>query len=331
MRAASITGAVLGRSGSGTAPERNHSVASATSDILAWRSVVVTSLALLMCLAPSIIRAAPTHEGQPDNQEAAVAKTAPATSTSDEDDLTIDPAEPDFTLVSLPTSLRLPRFKSAFRVTHRFAEPLTGNFGDLASNLFSLDSGAQIGLEYRFGIVRNGEVGIHRTSDRTIEFFGQYGIVRQTSSKPIDISALITIEGTNNFRDQYTPAFGAIVSHKIGELGALYVEPIWLHHTNTLTPEPSANAVDNDTFMVGVGGRARLRPTVSVVAEYSPRAAGFRPGVNHAGFGVEKRVGGHVFQLNVSDSSATTMGQIARGGPASKNWYLGFNISRKFY
>jgi len=25
------------------------------------------------------------------------------------------------------------------------------------------------------------------------------------------------------------------------------------------------------------------------------------------------------------------MGQIARGGPASKDWFLGFNISRKFY
>ena len=32
----------------------------------------------------------------------------------------IKPAEPDFTLISLPTALRLPQFKSAFRVTHRF-------------------------------------------------------------------------------------------------------------------------------------------------------------------------------------------------------------------
>jgi hypothetical protein len=35
--------------------------------------------------------------------------------------------------------------------------------------------------------------------------------------------------------------------------------------------------------------------------------------------------------LNFSDSFATTTGQIARGGPAARNWYLGFNISRKFY
>jgi len=57
---------------------------------------------------------------------------------------------------------------------HRFARPLSGDFGSLAADLFGLDSGAQIGLEYRFGIVPNGEIGIHRTSDRTIEFFTQY-------------------------------------------------------------------------------------------------------------------------------------------------------------
>jgi hypothetical protein len=83
--------------------------------------------------------------------------------------------------------------------------------------------------------------------------------------------------------------------------------------------------------MVGLGGRLRIRPTVSIVTEFSPRVAGFRPGINHGGVGIEKRAGGHVFQLNVSDSFATTMGQIARGGPVGTNWHLGFNISRKFY
>jgi hypothetical protein len=39
----------------------------------------------------------------------------------------------------------------------------------------ALDSQAQIGLEYRFGIVPNGEIGIRRTSDKTIELFCEYG------------------------------------------------------------------------------------------------------------------------------------------------------------
>ena len=83
--------------------------------------------------------------------------------------------------------------------------------------------------------------------------------------------------------------------------------------------------------MVGLGGRLRVRPTVSVAVEFSPRASGYRPGVNHGSVAIEKRAGGHVFQLNFSDSFATTMGQIACGGPSSNDWFLGFNISRKFY
>ena len=66
----------------------------------------------------------------------------------DEDDAVLKLAEPDFTLVGLPTSLRLARFKSAFRVTHRFTRPLgQGDFGDLAGDLFGIDSGALIGLD----------------------------------------------------------------------------------------------------------------------------------------------------------------------------------------
>ena len=42
----------------------------------------------------------------------------------DDPDLDINFAQPDFTLVALPTTLRLPKFKSAFRVTHRFTRPL---------------------------------------------------------------------------------------------------------------------------------------------------------------------------------------------------------------
>ena len=247
-----------------------------------------------------------------------------------DEDRSFRPAEPDFTLIALPTALRVPRFKSAFRVTHRFTQPLNASVGDVAGNLFGLDSGAQIGLEYRFGIVRNGEVGIHRTSDKTIEFFSQYGVVRQTTGRPVDVSVLVSVEGTNNFRDQYTPAVAALVSRTFGARAALYVEPTWVHHAN-VQPDTAVTGAPTDTVMVGLGGRFRVRPTVSIATEFSPRLSGFRPGINHGGVAIEKRVGGHLFQLNVSDSFATTMGQLARGGPAGPNWHLGFNISRKFF
>jgi hypothetical protein len=251
-----------------------------------------------------------------------------AQQAAQDDPAAIKLAEPDFTLVGLPTSLRLPKFKSSFRVTHRFTRPLNDDFGDVAADLFGIDSGAQIGLEYRFGIIPNGQIGIHRTSNRTIEFFGQYDVVQQGKKLPLEVSALATIEGTNNFQDSYSPALGAIVSRTIGNVAALYVEPIWVNNTNALPKE----VVDhNNTFIVGLGARVRVRPTVYLVAEYAPRASGNDPGVSHAAFAIEKRAGGHMFQLNFSDAFGTTLAQIARGGPVERDWFMGFNISRKFY
>lgn len=254
---------------------------------------------------------------------------APVASAQDDDPSVLRPAEPDYTLASLPTGLRLPTFKSAFRVTHRFLRPVgAGDFGDLTGDLFGLDAGAQIGLEYRFGIIKNGQVGLHRTSDKTLEFFGQYSLLRQTKGFPLDVTALVAIDGTNNFQDSYTPVVGAILSRKVGEVAALYVEPMWLNNTNSL---PKQVVDNNDTFGVGVGARIRIRPTVYLVGEVTPRAGGYKPGSNQASFAIEKRAGGHVFQLNVSNGFGTTLSQIARGAQNSDDWYLGFNLSRKFF
>ena len=87
--------------------------------------------------------------------QAAAQGAAPARQVQDDPDLDLNPLQPDFVVVAMPTTLRVPRFKSSFRVTHRFGRSLgDGDFGDLAADLFGLDSGAQIGLEYRFGLFR---------------------------------------------------------------------------------------------------------------------------------------------------------------------------------
>jgi hypothetical protein len=247
---------------------------------------------------------------------------------TDDTDRDLSLAQPDFTIVTLPTTLRLPRYKSAFRVTHRFSRPLgQGDFSDLLEDFFGLDNGAQIGLEYRFGLMRGLQGGIHRTSDRTIEFFSRYNVLNQADGKIIGLDVTASIDGTDNFSDSYTPAVGVVVSWELGSFGAVYVQPMWVNNSN---PQPSELTDDNDTYMLGLGARIRVRPTVYVVGELIPRV-GHEPAVNHATFGVEKRAGGHVFQLNFSNGFGTTMGQIARGGTSWDDWYLGFNISRKFF
>jgi hypothetical protein len=260
-----------------------------------------------------------------------VAPTAARAQDPPEDadaDLDLNLSQPDFTIITLPTTLRVPRFKSAFRVTHRFTRPLgRGDFGDLASDLFGIDSGAAIGLEYRFGLMRRLQVGLHRTNDRTIELFTEYNLWQQRDGRPVGVNVFASADGTNNFRDSYSPAVGLIVSRELKEYGAVYVEPIWVNNSN---PLPEELADDNDTFLLGLGARIRIRPTVYVVGEVVPRF-GYEPGVAHGSFGLEKRAGGHTFQVNFSNGFGTTMGQISRGGTSNDDWYLGFSISRKFF
>lgn len=257
----------------------------------------------------------------------AVAQTPAA--PEDDPDLDISLTQPDFTLSTLPTTLRLPRHRSAFRVTHRFGRPLgQGDFGSLVEDLFGLDSGALVGLEYRFGIGRGLQAGLYRTSDRTIQLSINQSIRQQRDGAPVGLALLASVDGTNNFRDEYRPGVLLIVSREIGTRAALYLEPGFVANTN---PLPKDDADDNHTVVLGVGARLRVRSTVYLVLEATPRLTGFAPGAHQGSIGLEKRAGGHSFQLNVANGFGTTLGQVARGGLSREDWFIGFNITRKFF
>jgi hypothetical protein len=233
-----------------------------------------------------------------------------------DDDMVLDLSQPDFTVVNLPTSLRLAKLLGA------------GDFGDLVEDFFGLDAGAAIGLEVRFGLWDGWQAGLYRTSDRTMQFFTQYDLLRQGDNRPLGIAAWVSVEGTNNFRDVYSPGVGAVLSRRLGERGALYAVPTWIHNTNLALDD---FVEDNSTFTLGVGGRLRVLSTVYLVGETVPRLAGYSPGDPLVAFGIEKRAGGHLFQFNVSNSLGRTTAQVARSFANNDDWYIGFNITRKFY
>jgi hypothetical protein len=249
--------------------------------------------------------------------------------------------------------------KSAFRVTHRFARSLAdGSFGDLASDLFGIDRGALIGLDYRFGIMRGLQAGISRTSaGKTIQFFGQYDALRQSDAIPVTLDILASIEGLNNFHkgsvvdkedNEYATALGAVLSRTLGTRAAVYVQPSFVYHANTYTTagclehlehghiipgctDATVTGVESNTFLVGLSSRVRLTQSVYLLGSWTPRASGFRPGASLKTFAIEKRLGGHAFQLNFSNSLGTTMAEHSRGAINNTDWFMGFNISRKFF
>ena len=247
-----------------------------------------------------------------------------------DDDAALNIAQPDFTLVNLPTSLRLPSMRSAFRITHRFVRPLKCDTceDNLLEDLFGIDNGAAIGIEFRFGLVPGGQVVFHRARiDKTIQLLGQYSLTRQTEAMPVEIAALAEIEGTENFTEEYSGAFGVILTRLLGDRGSVHLEPMFVVNSNLFDTD-----IDEDsTFMIGIGSRIRIRPTVYVVGEMTPRVSGYKPDTMLGSFGIEKRAGGHLFQLNFSNYFGTTMRQIAQGALNGDQWYMGFNISRKFF
>ena len=252
---------------------------------------------------------------------------AAAPPADDDDDAVLRPLEPDFTLINLPTTLPLPLHKGNFRLTHRFNGDLRrGSFGDQASSLFGIDEGATIGFEYRVAVAKHVEAAAYRTNfDRTIQLYGKYDAFHESASMPVGFSAIVSVEGTNNFRQQYAPAIGASISRDVANLVALYAVPMWVHNT------AAGTGVTRDTGMVGLGANLRLRPTLFLTGEVTPRIGGYVIGDAEYGFGISKRVGGHVFDLTFTNTTqGTTFAQLARGGfPGSL--YFGFNIARKFF
>ena len=296
-------------------------------------SLHVRAVAVVVCLLAGVAWPAGPALAQPAQQPQA----APPPTQTNVDDRQLRLAEPDFTLVNLPTSLALPLHGGNFRLTHRFLGNLRqGSFSQQLGNLFGLDNGAVIGLEFRYAPVRNLQVIVHRSSlDKTWQFAGQYGVVRQGAGRPLAIAAIASVEGTRNFRSgtsstddpvagHRSPAFGAVLSHALGDRLALYAVPMWVHHSAAL-PEGH-----RDTGFIGVGGRARIRMKVYVVAEVSPRVGGYTPGSPEFAFGLERRAGGHMFQLTFTNAIATTFGQVSQGGFPT-TIYLGFNLGRKFF
>jgi hypothetical protein len=282
------------------------------------------SLRFLLALVLTAACAAPAFAQAPADPAAA----GGATTAAQDDDPDRDPndSQPDFYVATLNTNLRLPKGKMAFRLTHRFLRTLgDGDFGDLAARAFGFDSGAQIGVELKYAPFSGAQLGVYRTSDRTIQFQGQYNVIKDGNG-PIGVGVVANIDGTDNFSDEFSPGAAIVLSRELGDRGAIYLQPSFVGNTNLISDDG-----DDYTMMAGIGARLRAGRNTYLFVEGSPRLAGYKQGVTMISFGFEQRAGGHLFQLNVSNGFGTTLAQVARGGTATDDWYLGFNLSRKFF
>lgn len=289
------------------------------SSVLRAAVLAIAAVTIVPCTARA--QAPPVAEATPEAGKAAV-------QAADDPDRDPNDAQPDFFVTTIPTTLRLPKHKMTFRLTHRFARALgNGDFGSLLENFFGFDNGALMGFGLNYGLFGGTQLGFYRTSDRTIQFSLQREVLNQKTA-PVGIALVGNVDGTNNFRDSYSPGVEAIVSREVGDRAAVYAAPAFINNSY-LSPKELVD--DNNTIVIGLGTRLRLRKNTYVTFEASPRVSGYAPGVTLLNVGLEQRAGGHLFQINFSNGPGTTLAQVARGGTSYNDWYIGFNLTRKFY
>src|SRR6187401_3435235 len=176
----------------------------------------------------------------------------PAAAQTPDPDRAVDPAQPDFTLSALPTTMRLPKGAFGFRLTHRFARPIDeGTVGDL----FGFDSAARIGLELRYGVLPGTQVAIFRTNDRAIQLSAQHSVLQQTTGRWIGLDAFVAVDGADNFTEDYATSLGAIVSHVFAKKAAIYAHPYYVWNVAT---GPAVEGSPDWSMTLGLGIRYRL-------------------------------------------------------------------------
>lgn len=240
-------------------------------------------------------------------------------------------------LVNLPTAETIDKHDVLFRVSHRFYPPLS--IGE--DGAYGLDGPAFIILSLGYAFTDNFMVTVGRSNlNQEWDLTADYRFLEPSKTWSLPLAGTLHVGGSWVSVDK--PAgevwasrfrFSALfsLSWKVTDRISLLAVPAFA--TNTDFQQP--NAVN--TFSLGAGGRVLLVDDLSVIGEWVPVITGHKDFANGWGLGFEKKIGGHVFQLFVTNTYGLTAGQFIIGGDLGRfqtrffdRIRLGFNIFRRF-
>jgi hypothetical protein len=225
-----------------------------------------------------------------------------------------------------------------FRISHRF-----GLINGGAYELWGLDQ-ASMRMAFDYGITNWLMVGVGRSSyQKQYDGFFKAKLLRQSSGSrifPVTISATGSVmyksiafddpSRVNYVSSNFFYSGQLLIGRKFSEGLSLQVVPTIIHYNLV------QNIGDpNDIFAIGFGGRAKLSKRVSLNAEYYYQLPQYQfQGMhNSLAIGFDIETGGHVFQLNFTNSTGMTERTFiseTTGNFFKGDIHFGFTISRVF-
>jgi hypothetical protein len=226
-------------------------------------------------------------------------------------------------LIDLPTPFTLGARRVEVLFNHRFQQTVSAG----SSNLWGLDSGADVGIGLALGVTKHLDLAVFRSSfQKDFELSGKYLFLEQAARVPLSLAVRA---GTDLLRQQGAadprrPFAQLLLARSFGHGVNLFVAPTWVRDTPLLR-----NAVT-----LPVGATVGLPGGSYLEAEYVPKNHDLGTSVAAWHVALAKPIGAHLFSLVLGNSRATTVDQYAGGDSAagfkSGDVRLGFNLVRYF-
>jgi hypothetical protein len=227
-----------------------------------------------------------------------------------------------------------------FRISHRFGDINSG-----AYNAWGIDGGANIRLGLEYSPDGRLMFGIGRTSSKKIaDSFVKYKLLRQTTDNKMPVTLTlftsmfytfekVVINEVNKYQypaDRMSFCNQIMVGRKFNSRFSFQLSAAMVHMNIV------ENITDkNDCYIAGAVTRFKFRNRQAITLEYGYRINKYSNTkyYNSFGIGYDLETGGHVFQINLTNSFGLTEDQYFMYTNSSwKNLgiRLGFNISRVF-
>jgi hypothetical protein len=251
----------------------------------------------------------------------------------------------DIILWTLPTAHHIDKHALYLDFAHRFSYDTTFVGPARLSNLFGMDGFSVSSFGLTYGLTDRFFVGAYRVPTalgRELQFGVGAQLSQEALGQPFSSIVRVSVEGTNDFRNEYITSIEFGLAKTIKKRAQLYLVPTISFNNRSLQDVINLqfSGKGETTVALGAGASIDIRPTVAFVAEASPRLIGLL-GVQRASFmlGVQKKICRHSFTFGFTNSPGTSISQRSATRSAlspgfSDSWSglgIGFNISRRLF